>query len=154
MGTVTAIEQCEQIRRELRELELKNSPCPVDRRRAEKEAEARAQEAQTAQEQKNTANWAAWVDHRIMQYLDYYCLHLFEHDDKDKPTIMNAAIGGMFGSERMDRRAEVKAAIEEERQSVDARLAALEQASNDRWAVIDQRILQHIERARTCAPKH
>jgi hypothetical protein len=42
MGTVTAIEQVEQIRRELRELDLKNSPCPVDRRRAEKEAEARA----------------------------------------------------------------------------------------------------------------
>ena len=48
----------------------------------------------------------------------------------------------------------VKMAIEQERQLVDEKLAALEQASNDRWAVIDQRILQHIERARTCAPKH
>jgi hypothetical protein len=50
----------------------------------------------------------------------------------------------VLGSERMDRRAEVKAAIEKERQSVDAKLAALEQASKDRWAAIDQ----HIERAR------
>jgi hypothetical protein len=54
----------------------------------------------------------------------------------------------VFGSERMDRRAEIKAAIEEERQSVDAKLEALEQASNDRWAMIDQRIVQHIDRAR------
>ena len=44
MGTVTAIEQVEQIRRELRELDLKNSPCPVDRRRAEKEAAKQAPE--------------------------------------------------------------------------------------------------------------
>jgi hypothetical protein len=50
----------------------------------------------------------------------------------------------VFGSERMDHRAEVKATIEEERQSVDAKLAALEQASNERWTAIDQ----HIDRAR------
>ena len=44
----------------------------------------------------------------------------------------------------MDRSAEVKAAIEEEQQLVDAKLEALEQASDDRWAAIDQ----HIERTR------
>jgi hypothetical protein len=67
----------------------------------------------------------------------------------DNPGIPGHGEGWqVFGSERMDLRAEVKAAIEEERQLVDAKLAALEQASNDRWAVIDQRILQHIERAR------
>jgi hypothetical protein len=62
-----------------------------------------------------------------MQYLDYYCLHLIEHDDKDKPTIMNAAICEVLGSERRDRRAEVNKAIEDERQSVDAKLAELEE---------------------------
>jgi hypothetical protein len=44
----------------------------------------------------------------------------------------------------MDRRAEVKAAIEDVRQSVDAKLVELEQASNERWTAIDQ----HIDRAR------
>jgi hypothetical protein len=127
MGTVTAIEEVDRIRRELRELELKNSPCPVDRRRAEKEAEARAQEAQAAQEQKTAANWAAWVDHRIVQYLDHYCLHVFEHDDNDKLSIMTASLAELIRLERMGRRKKVNAAIEEEWQSVDAKLAKLEQ---------------------------
>jgi hypothetical protein len=113
MGTVTAIEQVEQIRRELRELDLK---CPVDRRRAEKEAEARALEVRDAKQQQQTANWVAWIDNRILQYIDHYCVHVFKRDDADdidRPTIMNAGIGAALGSERKDRHKELKAAIEE-----------------------------------------
>ena len=249
MGTVTAIEEVERIRRELREYELAHSSCPVDRRRAEKQAEARAQEAQAAQEQKTAANWAAWVDQRITQHLRYY----FMSGDEEHPGALTEAIGMTMAENRKLARKElndaieelerrlaeklvelrehlhqstpgkfplvktwreesvvyqgelishrgslwqaqrdtaqtpggpdwvcaarhgrdaitpvarsnydahecyadiVKAAIEDERHSVDAKLAALEQESNDRWAMIDQRILQHIERARTCAPKH
>ena len=53
MGTVTAIEEVDRIRRELAEYDLAHSTCPVDRRRLEKGKEARAQEAQAAKEQNN-----------------------------------------------------------------------------------------------------
>jgi hypothetical protein len=122
MGTVTAIEQVEQIRRELRELDLKNSPCPVDRRRAEKEAEAQAQKAHDAKEQQRAASWWAAVDQRITQHLRYYSMS----GDEEHPGALTEAIGRAMGENRMKARAELKDAIEEERLSVDAKLAELE----------------------------
>jgi syndecan 1/collagen type XXI alpha/collagen type V/XI/XXIV/XXVII alpha len=279
MGTVTAIEQVEQIRRELRELDLKNSSCPVDRRRLEKENERKAQEAREAQEKQHAANWWAALDARVVQIIELYCWGkqvggskravvrgivaeaLAEnHKEIDKqidkqleqerchfetriaelearlkaipgklPVVkawrpeavtyasemvahngatyqarrdtaqrppgadwvvvaragrdaITPSLRGTFdthecyaqfdvvefdgasyiarsddpgipghgegwqviGSERMDRRAEVKTAIEDERQALAAKLVELEQASNERWTAIDQ----HIDRAR------
>jgi hypothetical protein len=142
MGTVTAIQQFEQIRRELRELDLKNSLCPVDRRRAEKDAEEQARKPREAKEQQQTTNWMRWIDQRIAAWFKNY------FDGEDGPQFEDghrhghytAALGRVIAEQRKGRRKEVKDAIEEERQSVDAKLEALEQASNDRWAVIDQRI--------------
>jgi hypothetical protein len=276
-----ADEQANKIRQELAEYDLAHSRDPIDRRRAEKQAEARAQEAREAEQSQRTESWTAKIDHRIGQWFTFYfgckgyekfgvyndamgevlaenrkraeaevkkqfederqsvdaklaelearlksipgklpvvkawqpesvvyqaemvshngslwqakrdtaqkpggqdwvlvarhgrdaippslrgtfnthgCyapLDVVEFDGaayiakRDDPGLPGHGDGWqVFGSERMDRRAEVKKAIEDERQSVDAKLEALKQASNDRWAVIDQRILRHIERAR------
>jgi hypothetical protein len=280
MGTVTAIEKAEQIRQELREYDLAHSKCPVDRRRAEKEAERKALEAREAEQSQQTTNWARWIDQRIAEWFrnyfdgedgeqyedghryghytealgqviaeerrsrrkevataieelerrlagklvelrehlhqstpgkfplvktwreesviyqgelishrgslwqaqrdtaqrpggpDWTCVARHGRDavtpslrgsfdthecyaqldvvefegasyiaQREDPGIPGHGEGWQaFGSERVDRRAEVKAAIEAERQSVDTKLEALEQASNDRWATIDQRI--------------
>jgi hypothetical protein len=69
----------------------------------------------------------AWIDNRILQYNDHYCLHVFKHDENDKLSIMTASLAEVIHLERMGRRKEVKAAIEEERRAVDAKLAELEQ---------------------------
>src|SRR5215469_12015156 len=87
-----ADERANKIRQELAEYDLAHSKCPIDRRRAEKEAERKALEAREAEQSKQTANWVTWIDNRIMQYLDHYCLHVFEHDENDKHSIMTAAV--------------------------------------------------------------
>src|SRR5215831_3208158 len=122
MGTVTAIEQCEQIRREVREYDLAHSKCPIDRRRAEKQAAARAQEAQAASEQKNTQSWVAWIDQHIEQHLRRY----FMSGDEEHPGMLTEAIGMMVAECRHQDHKEVKKQFEEERPAVDAKLAELE----------------------------
>src|SRR5215471_5319123 len=84
-----ADEQANKIRQELAEYDLAHSRDPIDRRRAEKQAEARAQEAQTAREQKNTTNWMAWIDQRIEQHLRRY----FMSGDEEHPGALTEAIG-------------------------------------------------------------
>src|SRR5215831_11582846 len=124
MGTVTAIEQVEQIRRELRELDLKNSPCPVDRRRAEKEAAEQAQKAHAAQEQNTRAHWLALIDQKIEEYVKR---HVVNYRDEENPGPLIKAIAEHSVINRREDRNWVKEQIEDERQSVDAKLAELEQ---------------------------
>jgi hypothetical protein len=98
----------------------------ADRR---KEAEAAIDDPQRAFETKLTAlektsndRWSA-IDHRIEQW-----------------SARADVLGEAIATERANRNKEVKAAVEETRRGVGMKLAALEQASNDRWAAIDQRI--------------
>src|SRR5215469_4414756 len=107
MGTVTAIEQAEQIRRELREYELAHSKCPVDRRIAEKQAEARAQEAREAKEQQQTANWAHWIDQRIAQRILEFQRRYFMSGDEEHPGLLTQAIGQFMGENRIKARKEL-----------------------------------------------
>jgi hypothetical protein len=68
MGTVTAIEEVNRIKRELAEFYLSQSSCPVDRRRLEKETERKALEAREAEQSQRTESWMAWGDQRITQH--------------------------------------------------------------------------------------
>jgi hypothetical protein len=102
-----------------------------------KEAEVAIDEAQRAFETKLTAlektsnDRRSAIDQRIEQ-----------------PSGRVDDLGEVIATERADRRKEVKAAVDEAQRAFETKLAALEQAANDRWAGIDQRIIQHIERTR------
>jgi hypothetical protein len=113
MGTVTAIERAEQIRRELREYDLAHSKCPVDRRIAEKEAERKAQEAREAEQSKQTTNWVNWIDQRIEQRILEFQRRYFMSGDEEHPGLLTRAIGQFMGENRIEARKELTDAIEE-----------------------------------------
>ena len=131
-----ADEQASKILQELAEYDLAHSTCPVDRRRAEMEAERKAQEARDAEQSQRTQSWVAWIDQRIL-----------EHIKRARQSVIESTTE-VVGQSRVELHEEFKRALDEKKLAFEARLAALEQGSNDRWAVVDQRVDQSIERAR------
>src|SRR5262245_58895365 len=129
MGTVTAIEQVEQIRRELRELDLKNSSCPVDRRRLEKETEARAQEAREVQEKQSAAQWWAALDARVVKIIEIYCWGK-SFDESPSGVPLYDTIAQALAETRKEAEATVEKRFEKrfelERRNFEARIAELE----------------------------
>jgi hypothetical protein len=73
-------------------------------------------------------NWDAWwpaIDQRIEQHIEHWWGAAETMEGQQ--GVLVAGIGEVVGQERADRRRELKAAIEEERRSFDAKLAALEE---------------------------
>src|SRR5262245_18978980 len=95
-----ADERANKIRQELAEYDLAHSKCPVDRRIAEKQAEARAQEAREAKEQQQTANWASWIDALIAQRIAEFQRRYFMSGDEKHPGALTQAIGQVMGENR------------------------------------------------------
>ena len=79
-----ADEQANKILEDLRAYDLAHSRDPIDRRRAEKEAERKALEAREAEQSKQTTNWVNWIDQRITQHLRRY----FMSGDEEHPGML------------------------------------------------------------------
>ena len=99
-----ADEQANKIRQELAEYDLAHSRDPIDRRRAEKQAEQKALEAREAEQNQRTESWMAKVDHRIGQWFTYY----FGCEGYDKFGVYNASMGQVLAENRKRAEAEVK----------------------------------------------
>ena len=107
------------------QLDLEQSTCPVDRRRAEKEAERKALATREVEHNRQTENWARWIDQRIEQHLRRY---LFSGDE-EHPGALTEAIGRVMGENRMLARKELKAAIVDQEKWLATKLVELE----ERW---------------------
>jgi len=116
----------EQIRRELREYDLAHSKCPVDRRRAEKEAEARAQEAREVQEKQSAAQWWAALDARVGRIIETYCWGDHFGATVGMHALVRNVVAQALAEHRKEAEAEVKKQFEEERRNFEARIAELE----------------------------
>src|SRR5215471_16313982 len=108
-----ADEQANKIRQELAEYDLAHSRDPIDRRIAEKRAEARAHEAHNAEQNRRTANWAAWIDQRIALHILEFQRRYFMSGDEKHPGALTMAIGQAMGENRIKARKELTDAIEE-----------------------------------------
>jgi hypothetical protein len=120
-----AIDQVNKIKRELAQLDLEQSACPVDRRRAEKEAERKAIATREVEQSQQTTNWARWIDERIEEHLRRY----FMSGDEANPGLLTEAIGRVMGENRALARKELKAAVEDAEKRLAEKLAELE----ERW---------------------